>query len=93
MATNEILQFGASATGGDILDQAAYTADAQRTGGHQVGIARNELENKVLLQVSTISAALAQYVADSQTKYTLRKSLLNFTIKYYIFLQKKILKY
>jgi len=67
MATNEILQFGASATGGDILDQAAYTADAQRTGGHQVGIARNELENKVLLQVSTISAALAQYVADSQT--------------------------
>jgi len=67
MATNEILQFGASATGGDILDQAAYTADAERTGGHQVGIARNELENKVLLQVSTISAALAQYVADSQT--------------------------
>jgi len=67
MATNEILQFGASATGGDILNQAAYTADAQRTGGHQVGIARNELENKVLLQVSTISAALAQYVADSQT--------------------------
>lgn len=67
MATNEILQFGASATGGDILDQAAYTADAERTGGHQVGIARNELENKVLLQVSTMSAALAQYVADSQT--------------------------
>lgn len=66
MATSTFLQFAASAAPLDILDQSAYTADSERTGGHQVGIARNELENKVLLQVSTMCAAIGRYVADAQ---------------------------
>lgn len=67
MATSTFLQFAASAAPLDILDQSAYTADAERTGGHQVGIARNELENKVLLQVSTMCAALGDYIAHAQS--------------------------
>ncbi len=67
MATNEILQFAGSATGAEILDQAAYASDADRTDGHDPGsIARAELENKVLLQTSTIAAAVAQFMADAQ---------------------------
>lgn len=67
MATNDILQFAGSATGVDILTQVAYSADADRTAGHQLGIARRELENKALKQSSTIAAAVAQYMADSQS--------------------------
>jgi len=68
MATNEILQFAGSASGAEILSQAAYSADADRTDGHDPGsIARAELENKVLLQTSTIAAAVAQFMADSQS--------------------------
>lgn len=66
MGTNEILIFGDAASGGNILTQAAYAADAQRSSGHQPGTARQELENKVLRQVSVISAAVAQFVADNQ---------------------------
>ncbi len=66
MATNDILQFAGSATGTDILTQAAYAADADRSAGHQLGIARRDLENKALKQASTIAAAVAQYMADSQ---------------------------
>ena len=67
MATNDILQFGGSAAGADILTQVAYAADGDRTAGHQIGIARRELENKALKQSSTIAAAVAQYMADSQS--------------------------
>jgi len=67
MATNEILQFAGTASGAEILSQAAYDADADRTDGHDPGsIARAELENKVLLQTSTIAAAVGQFMADSQ---------------------------
>ncbi len=66
MATNEILVFGDTASGGNILTQAAYAADAQRNIGHQPGTARQELENKVLRQVSLVCAAIAQAVADNQ---------------------------
>ena len=65
-ATNDILQFAGSATGADILTQVAYAADTDRPIGHQIGIARRDLENKALLQASTISAAVAQYMANSQ---------------------------
>lgn len=67
MATNEILQFAASASGTDILTQANYTTDTDRTIGHQVGTARNDLENKVLKQVSLIAAGVAQFMADRQS--------------------------
>lgn len=66
MATNDILKFGSTASGGNILSQAAYAADAQRDTGHQPGIARQELENKALLQLSTIAAGVAQYIANKQ---------------------------
>ena len=67
MATNDILQFAGSASGGDILAQVAYAADADRTDGNQVGIARRALNNKALKQSSTISAAVAQFMADAQS--------------------------
>lgn len=64
--TNEILVFGDTASGGNILSQAVYASDPQRNIGHQPGIARQELENKVLRQVSLVCAAIAQMVADNQ---------------------------
>lgn len=66
MGANEILVFGDAATGGNVLSQAAYLADAQRNIGHQPGTARQELENKVLRQVSVVCAAIGKVVADNQ---------------------------
>jgi len=67
MATNEILEFGENATGGDILSQAAYDADADRLIGNQVGVARQELVNKAMKQASVIAAAVGQFMADNQS--------------------------
>ena len=64
MATNEILTF--AATGTNILTQAEYVADSQRSIGNQPGTARSKLVNKSLRQTSLMSAALAQVVADNQ---------------------------
>lgn len=66
MATNEILPFASTNTGTNLLTQAEYTSDAQRTIGHQPGIARSKLENKVLRQASLIAAGLAEFIADYQ---------------------------
>ena len=66
MATNEILPFATTNTGTNLLTQAEYSADSQRVIGHQPGIARSKLENKVLRQASTIAAGLAEFIADSQ---------------------------
>ena len=68
MATNEILPFATTNTGTNLLTQAEYTADAQRTIGHQPGIARSKLENKVLRQASLIAAGVAEFIADYQTQ-------------------------
>ena len=65
MATNEILPFGATST--NVLSQVDYAADAQRLIGHQPGIARDVLENKVLKQASVMASALAQFIADGQS--------------------------
>lgn len=67
MAANNILPFGDTASGTNILTQAAYSADTQRSIGHQPGIARQELENKVLRQVSAVAAGVAQYLAANQS--------------------------
>lgn len=67
MATNEILPFASTITGTNLLTQAEYTADAQRDVGHQPGIARSKLENKVLRQTSLLSAGLAEFIADYQS--------------------------
>jgi hypothetical protein len=61
---NEILPFCAQGVDGrDLLSQADYVADAQRTIGHQPGIARQELANKQARQVSHMAAGLAQFLA------------------------------
>lgn len=66
MATNEILPFASTNTGTNLLTQAEYTADAQRTTGNQPGIARSKLVNKALRQSSLLSAGLAEFIADYQ---------------------------
>lgn len=69
MPTNEILQFAAegSEAAGDLLSQAEYAAHPYRSTGHQVGIARRAVENRVLRQVSHMAAGLAQFIANRYT--------------------------
>lgn len=64
MATNEFLPFADSATGDDILSQAAYSVDPQRPIGKQLGLARRALDNKALRQSTALTAALAQLTVD-----------------------------
>lgn len=64
MAESTILPFAGESS--NILTQGDYLADTQRLIGHQPGIARAALENKVLRQASLLSAALAKFVADHQ---------------------------
>jgi phage-related tail fiber protein len=66
MATNQILPFATDDIGTNLLTQAEYAADAQRTIGHQPGIARSKLANKAMRQASLISAGLAQFIAAYQ---------------------------
>lgn len=66
MATNEILPFATSNTGTNLLTQAEYAADEQRTIGHQPGIARSKLANKAMRQASLLAAGLAEFIADYQ---------------------------
>jgi hypothetical protein len=66
MATNEILTFASTVTGTNLLTQAEYSTDAQRTIGHQSGVARSKLANKAMRQVSAIASGVAQFMADSQ---------------------------
>lgn len=67
MATNEILPFASTNTGTNLLTQAEYAADAQRTTGNQPGIARSKLVNKSLRQASIMAAGLAEFIADYQS--------------------------
>lgn len=64
MPVNEIKPFGAAGTvaNGDVMDLTAYDAEPQRLTGNQAGIARRELVNTVLRQVSHMAAGLAQFV-------------------------------
>ena len=64
MATNDFLPFSPTDTGVNLLSQAAYAADAQRTNGNQPGTARSQLINKAMRQSSTIANVVAQYIAD-----------------------------
>lgn len=66
MATNEILPFASTNTGTNLLTQAEYEADAQRTTGNQPGIARSKLVNKSLRQASLLAAGLGKFMADRQ---------------------------
>ncbi len=61
---NDFLPFCGTDTGSNLLTNAEYAADAQRTIGNQPGVARSKLANKALRQASMIASAFAQYVAD-----------------------------
>lgn len=65
MATNEILPF-ATDGGANVLSQSAYAADSQRLIGNQPGIARAQLNNKLMRQVSAIVAGFGQFLAARQ---------------------------
>ncbi|MGE4504025.1 MAG: hypothetical protein AB7D51_01660, partial [Desulfovibrionaceae bacterium] len=66
MPTNEILQFGTGGTveDGDVLELAAYESLADRTNGHQPGIANRALANMVARQTAHMAAGLAQFIAN-----------------------------
>ena len=66
MAINKIYRFSKNAAPSDTLTDADYSTDAERPIGHQVGVARNELANKLGEQTSAVSASWAQVVADNQ---------------------------
>lgn len=62
MATNDILTFAGTST--NILTQAEYAADAQRSSGNVPGVARSKLVNKAARQSAFISSMIGQFIAD-----------------------------
>jgi hypothetical protein len=60
---NQVYEFGASADPSNILSNAAYGADAGRVSGHEPGIARQELENAVLRNLSRFAKGVAAWIA------------------------------
>jgi hypothetical protein len=61
---NEILKFATNVTVSNVLTQAEYAATnpSPRTVGHVPGIASNKLENKALMQVSTIASGIGTWL-------------------------------
>lgn len=64
---NSILKFAGNATGNNILTDANYSADNQRSIGNQPGVARQDLINKVLLQSTSMAELVGQLIADYQS--------------------------
>lgn len=62
MPTNDYQKFCETDTGTNLLEQAAYVSDPQRTIGNQPGIARQQLVNKVLRQSSFVTKVFADYL-------------------------------
>jgi hypothetical protein len=60
---NEILEFAANADSGNMLDQSAYTAAADRLTGHVPGLASQALENAVLRNLSRFCKGVAAFIA------------------------------
>lgn len=67
MATSEILTFCPNDTGTNLLTQAEYSADSQRTNGNQPGTASSKLNNKALKQSALVASAMAAWVAELQS--------------------------
>lgn len=65
-ATSQILPFCLEGTeaAGDLMPIAEYTNSTLRLRGHQQGMARRELQNRAMRQISLIAAGLAQYMAN-----------------------------
>lgn len=65
MPTNEILPFCPVDTGTNLLNEADYTAAADRTDGNQPGVASSKLNNKALRQGTYLAAGLSQFLVDN----------------------------
>lgn len=63
MASNDFLIFDENE--GNILTQADYVTDTDRTGGFRTGIARSNVTNKVLYQVSKLCHAFGDILKDN----------------------------
>lgn len=66
MALNKILHFAGDVDNANVLTQAEYEVDPQRTLGNQPGVARSKLVNKAMRQASVMAAGVAQFLADNQ---------------------------
>ncbi len=64
MATNNFLPFCPTDTGTNLLNEADYTAAADRVSGNKPGVASSKLNNKALRQACVIASQVAQYVSD-----------------------------
>lgn len=62
---NDILTFAPTDTGTNLLTQAEYAADSDRTNGNQPGVARSKLVNKAIRQSAYMSSQIAQFIADT----------------------------
>lgn len=67
MAASEILTFCPNDTGTNLLTQAEYLADSQRTNGNQPGTASSKLNNKALKQSALVASAMAAWIAELQS--------------------------
>lgn len=63
MAENKILEFARNAAA-LVLTDAEYSADVERTIGHQPGVARANFANKISRQANYMAAVLAQFIVD-----------------------------
>lgn len=59
---NKIYRFCEDGTTSDLLTDAEYLDDVQRTTGNQPGIARRKLVNKTLRNISALVATFAEYI-------------------------------
>ncbi len=62
MATNELLPFATANT--NVLTQAEYSADSQRTSGNVPGVASSKLVNKAARQAAYAANMIGQFVVD-----------------------------
>lgn len=65
-AINEILLFASEATeaSGDLMTLDDYGSSPDRLRGHQAGLAKRALENRVLRQTTLMAVGLAQFIAN-----------------------------
>lgn len=61
---NNFLPFCPTDTGTNLLSQADYAADADRTSGNKPGVASSALNNKAVRQANFVTSQLAQFLAD-----------------------------
>lgn len=68
MATNYIYRFCQDGDASDVLSDSEYQSDSDRTIGHQPGIARAELANKVGRDASAVASMIGEFTANRQSQ-------------------------